>query len=278
MTSTINSLFLLFISINHASINHCGKKTGTFIKTFEVHGDTAALIKLRTNLSNEFSSDFNTLSAALKFFGGVFDMTNEILQPYGVQLRADLSRLRLESYNVMYNQADCDNTEVASYRTSVIQMNMPPGNHLNLYYCKKGYKSKTIVHKQCDVLIGITLYDIRELAHELKNELIRAISKDRYENDGVVTSSFNSELCSQARSCMKYEFGLKSIRHLGAENYITGQRFQKKEHDMYDDVSDGQGGDPELYATQDYSNDDELYEDHEKQTKGIGEIMGKLPF
>lgn len=267
---------LFLLPFVFTSYSHCGNKVGTYIHTFKVHVDTAALIKLRTMLSYEFSSDFNTMSAAMKFFGGVFDMANEILEPYGVQLRADLSKLRIESFNVSYDQGDCEN-DVANYRTALLQNTFDKLNRLILFYCKSEKRSKSILMRSCESLIGITLYNLKDLAQDMVRELIKAVSRDLYMVDGIITESFNASLCSQARKCMKYEIGVKNVRHLAAETYLSGNRYQIREHDMYDDVSDNQGGDPDIFATQDYSNDNELFEDYKKAKKGMGQIFNK-PF
>ncbi|KAM0673523.1 hypothetical protein GVAV_002898 [Gurleya vavrai] len=260
-----------------SEIQNCNITPGISVFKVQVHCDTAALIKLRTDLSREFSTDFNTMSASLKYFGGIFDLINEELEPYGVQLRADLSKLTLDSFRVPYDQRRCSGDDAIGLRTVLASNVLPEGNQVLLFYCKilKDGLSFAKNNFGCKNTIGFAIGDLRNLATTMRREIVKGISQNNYRIDGVLDNSFNSSLCSEARKCTKKDaYGefvrdLKNIRHLAAETYVTGKGFRLREHDMYDDVGIDHSKEPDVYATQDYSNDNELYED----TKGSSKFM-----
>lgn len=245
------------------SINHCSGNLGTHIFNVKIKADPAALIKLRTMLSYEFSTDFNTMSAALKFFGGVFDMINEDLEPYGVQLRADLSQLRLQ------NNLKIDDLMT---KTSLTARTSFETEHTVLIFYNKssdGNQYSTVRISKCTTFTGFETGNLRNLADTMKREIVRSISNNIYKIDNIVDDGFNTAICGAANRCASFEVGVKNVRHLVSESYVTGKGYRLREHDMYDDVE----SDADIYATQDYSNDDELYEDRKRGVIGLSKIL-----
>ncbi|KAM0676750.1 hypothetical protein BDAP_002662 [Binucleata daphniae] len=271
----------IYCLISSSHIQNCNNGNGVSIYKLQVHCDTAALIKLRTDLSKEFSTDFNTMSAVMKYFGGIFDLINEELEPYGVQVRADLSKLTIEKFRIPYDQRKCEGEDSIGTRTVLAMNTLPAGNHVLLFYCKKLKDGLSFGKhgRECNNAIGFAIGNLRNLALTMQREIIRGISRNSYRNDGILDTGFNSSLCTETRKCIKGEpYGefvsdLRNVRHLAAETYITGKGYKIREHDLYDDAEPNHGDDPLVFATQDYSNDDELYEDFVPKEKGL---FGKL--
>lgn len=280
-------ILYIILPILANDIQNCTSNLGVNVFNIKVHLDTTALIYLRTAMSREFSSDFNTMNAAKKYFGGVFDQINEELEPYGVQVRGDFTELKLEKSHVPYDQTKCKEGDI-HLRTNLALNRFlfqgTVGNRLVVFYCKKikdGKSFSTLTSGTCDSVTGVIVGNLRDLSTTIRRELVRGISRNIYESDGKVDGSFNGALCSQARKCMvnniygEFVKGLKNIRHLASEHYITGKGFRIREHDLYDDVEGASNGDPDIYPTQDYSNDNELYEDNKG---GITDFKKALPF
>ncbi|KAM0688512.1 hypothetical protein COBT_000234 [Conglomerata obtusa] len=257
------------------NIQNCNLSSGVSIFRLQVHCDTAALIKLRTDLSKEFSTDFNTMSAAQKFFGGIFDLINEELEPYGVQVRGDFSKLAIERYRIPYDQRKCGGEDSIGIRTILAMNALPAGNHVLLFYCKdlKDGLSFSKHNRSCKNAMGFAIGDLRNVANTMRREIVKGLSQNNYMVDGVLDIGFNGSLCAQVHKCsndddyVEFVQDLKNIRHLASENYVTGKGYRIREHDLYDDVGKDHGDDPDVYPTQDYSNDNELYEDY--QGKGL---------
>lgn len=239
-------LTISLISSLH-SLMHCGSNVGTFVIPIYVHIDPRSLIKIRTSLIKQYNRDLNTMASSLKFIGAVFDIVNEELQRFGVQIESDLTKL--------VHKKKC-----VSLASSIVQM---PFKNVNLYIldCKNDKVRFHTENNGCNINIGVSFGDLRVMTDTLKMVLIKALGKSEYKNQNEYTLSFNTNLCSYAKQCSRMEVGLKSVRNIGSEEYITGLGYEKRMHDLYDDVSSGQNGDPKLYATQDYSNEDELYAD-----------------
>ncbi|EJW02230.1 hypothetical protein EDEG_03348 [Edhazardia aedis USNM 41457] len=284
-------LLLLFIrrSICHSEndeIVECTNRNGIYTFKLRIHCASAALIKLRTMLSYEFSTDFNTMSAATKYFGAISDQINEELQPYKVQIQNDYSQLILENLHIP-STSEINISDICGQSNHTIKMTKQissgfkisgsVGNRLILFYCKgdnsgKNYFSDKIL--SCGNVSGFMVGNLKTLSRVIKKQIIRVISRDSYKNDEELSSTFNQNLCRQVNACLSddkslygvFESQLRRIRHLGVENYITGLSYRTREHDLYDDVEEKLHGDDEnIYPTEDYSNDQELYEDYHKK-------------
>lgn len=232
------------------SVTHCGKKIGTYVIPIFVHIDPRSLIKIRTSLIKQYNRDLNTMAAATKLLGSTLDMINEELEVYGVQVESD--------YTKLVKKGKC-----RSLASSIVKM---PYSGVNLYIldCDREAVDFHIEKKGCGINVGVSFGNLRDMSDTIKEQVIRAIAGSEYKVRNEFTTSFNTNLCQFSSKCGKLEGGVKSVRNLGSEEYMTGFGYEARLHDMYDDVSDNQNGDPEVYATEDYSNEDELYADFKK--------------
>ena len=261
-------------------IQNCAAKLGIKIVHIKVHLDGGALVALKQALTTEFSMDFNTLSSATKFFGGIFDMVNDELEPYGVQVKGNFSRLLLDQYDPQYDHTKCTEFDPVGLRSKLAASALRggagggAGNHLVVFFCpelvNKAPTSRILSEGRCRNLLGVTFSEIRALKDLIHNGVMRMLSHDVYRTSGEVSSSFNRALCSNVNRCTsdpsfgEFRWRLKRITHLAAEKYILRKReptdyrkteswshLTNKDHDIV------------VYPTADYSNEDELFSDAE---------------
>lgn len=263
-------------------IYNCANNLGTNVLNVHVHADGAALVALKQALSTSFSMDFNTLAAASKFFGGIFDMINEELEPYGVQVRGNFNKILLDNYEPRYDHMQCNENDPISSRaslaTSAIKQSegLNLGNRLFLFFCTELVNkppSLSIINQgNCGNIIGLMFSEIRALKDAIYDGVIRMISRSLYKESGQVRKSFNSSLCNYVKSCIgndafgEFKFNLKKVRHLATEQYVVrtikGPKKRPKgkvwSHISY------KNHDIDVYPVVDYSNSDELFSDFEE--------------
>lgn len=256
----------------------CTNNSGSNVVKIMVHADGASLVALQTSLASEFSLDMNTLQSISKFFGGIFDMVNENLEPFGVQVHGDFSKSLLDNFKPKYDHSRCDEASPVSNRTqialSAIKSKTPVvGNRIVLLFCpemvNKPPKSAILTDGKCNNIAGFMFGEIRQLRDLIHEGTMQLISRSIYKSSGAVRSGFNGELCSYVGDCIaneafgEFKKGLKSVRHLVVEKYVSKRQRAHRYYDKAERWSEisHKGHDIQVYPTNDFSNESELYSD-----------------
>ncbi|TBU10670.1 hypothetical protein CWI38_1619p0020 [Hamiltosporidium tvaerminnensis] len=232
--------------------------------------------------------DYNVITANMKFYGGIFDMVNRDLQPYGVQVRGYFDNLSLDDYKVPYDKTKCMEGSPSQARSAMSRTFIQAkekgqlGNRLLVFFCPNLLmtppQTSILPFGTCDNIIGFTFGEIHQLKTSIYDSIFRMISRVKYKDMGTVNTSFNSELCRYTDNCIsnsetvygEYIRDLKSVRHLGTEEYILKPGAKLKIHDPNDDTYflKAHGDGFRVFPTEDYSNEEELLLD--------GLSMGKV--
>ncbi|TBT98797.1 hypothetical protein CWI37_1593p0010 [Hamiltosporidium tvaerminnensis] len=259
-------------------IRNCANKRGTNVIKIHVHIDGGAMIALKSMLNPEFSMDYNVITANMKFYGGIFDMVNRDLQPYGVQVRGYFDNLSLDDYKVPYDKTKCMEGSPSQARSAMSRTFIQAkekgqlGNRLLVFFCPNLLmtppQTSILPFGTCDNIIGFTFGEIHQLKTSIYDSIFRMISRVKYKDMGTVNTSFNSELCRYTDNCIsnsetvygEYIRDLKSVRHLGTEEYILKPGAKLKIHDPNDDTYflKAHGDGFRVFPTEDYSNEEEL--------------------
>lgn len=250
---------------------------GTTVIRIQVHADSTAIIALKSSMVTEFSTDLNSLTTLMKFFGGIFDLINEDIQNLGIQVRGDFSKLVMDQ--MPYDKTKCIEGDPVMARTniakSVFTASGGPnlGNKLLLLFCPERVmmppKSALMGGVGCSNIAGVMFGELRALKEVVTDTVYKIIS---YGNSRPINQTANFERnaqkyvseCIGNDSNINGEFvrDLKAVRHLSSEKFILKNGSKLKEHDLMDDVyllksRTRKAG----YPTEDYSNDNELYSD-----------------
>lgn len=292
MRAYVMQIFILYLAVVHSfllpasrlkpSFKKVQNRTrGTTVIRIGVHADGTAIVALRAALSVEFSSDLNALSTVTKFFGGIFDIINEDIQNLGIQVRGDFTKVVLEG--MPYDITKCIEGNPVLARTNIVktaftaQMGPRMGNDLVLLFCPERVilppNSALLSNSSCSNTAGVMYGELRALKEIITDTVYKMISSgtSRPLNN---TANFERNAQKYVSECIggeKNAFGefvrdLKAVRHLSSERFILENGSKLKEHDLMDDVYLLKSRKRIVgYPTEDYSNDDELYSDFNKE-------------
>ncbi|EPR79120.1 hypothetical protein SLOPH_1831 [Spraguea lophii 42_110] len=235
----------------------CADPRGTSVVYVKVHVDAPAIPMLHSEVSVSQGMDFNMLSGPMNFFRSIFDMVNEDIQKYGVQLHGDFSELNFAEFSPTYDLRTCmfeasPSATRGSVAMAVIksQEKKPEiGNRIVLLFCpdKVLFPSTLTLFptSSCGNLAAIVYGTPSSLKEAIKNVLYKLVTGESYSLPGSGESShFNQKTCKYVERCINKEENpigifireLKSVRHLSSEKYIFKPGDKVKEKDLNDNI------------------------------------------
>lgn len=207
----------LLISLAH-TIRHCHNNQGTSIVYLKIHMDKEALEDIYHYVSSLFNIN-DHYSAAQHYFGVIIDEVNRKIFEYGVQIQIDLSRLETDFMFLPYDRDSCNEDNVAYDRGNMALKFLEStreniGNRLIIFSCsndsltKESYVFKS---RECGSITAIKYAIPGIMIKEIKEKVVGAIVRDKFNFYGDNDEKFNNKLCLFSEKCTKYKENINGV-------------------------------------------------------------------
>ncbi|EJW05282.1 hypothetical protein EDEG_00658 [Edhazardia aedis USNM 41457] len=258
MNIFFNFIFIpIILSKQQLNIKSCHNHTKTSIFYIDVHCDQLVLEDIQEYVNSVRGLSLNTNSAAIMFFGSIFDELNITLLPSDIQIHGKFSQLSTADLNIEDDEKLCSLESPAIIRgNKALQVlnylkNGVIGNKIFVFHCDKGFSLQDNIILDagpCSSILSMT-YTIPEMISEdLKSKLLGLILKNnQFDLKNLVLIDLDDKICEVAEKCINFyetNLGKNVLGNQLIKNVPTNlKNLQQKfidniANDVLDDIED----------------------------------------